>query len=280
MTAYCLIRKQPVYRQDAFVAGLKSAGFDVRVGTPVEPRPDDILLIWNRYGDFAYQAQRFEKAGARVLVAENGYMGAGGTAPKFDVTAGPQAGHYYALALGHHNGRGVWPTGDGSRWAALGVPLKPWGHGDYVLVCPNRSFGEPDRLMPSDWGELTVRALAKVTQRPVRLRQHPGNSTPARPLAEDLAGAHAVVIWHSSAGVHALVQGVPVVCMGPWWICKDASFDTLDAVQGGAWDQPWDTMYLDMFRLKALQRMAWAQWTIDEIASGEPFKRLLWHDGK
>jgi hypothetical protein len=28
-------------------------------------------------------------------------------------------------------------------------------------------------------------------------------------------------------------------------------------------------------RLRALQRLAWAQWTIEELRGGEPFRRLL-----
>lgn len=194
-----------------------------------------------------------------MLVAENGYLGAGGTSPKFDVHPdGPKAHHYYALSWSWHNGRGQWPTGGPERFAALGVELKPWRQGgDYILVCPNRSFGVGEQVMHPDWADRVAFKLRKIGHR-VLVRGHPGNNRPKRSLAEDLAGASEVWIWSSSAGVHALVEGIPVNCLAPYWICKGAGFGFSDGA-----------------RLPVMERMAWAQWTLAEIESGEPFRHLL-----
>ena len=43
--------------------------------------PGDVLVIWNRYSEMHLVASRAEAQGARVWVAENGYLGAGGTSP-------------------------------------------------------------------------------------------------------------------------------------------------------------------------------------------------------
>lgn len=262
--AYCMIRDYPVYRRDAFMAGLKAAGYDTRTGGPMNVRPDDVLCIWNRYGDMHNIATRVEQQGGIVIVAENGYVAPGGISPH--VT---EPREWYALAIGGHNGSGTWPVGGPERWDALGVDLKPWRtEGDHILVCPNRSFGRPGYIMPIDWPDKVVNRLRKVTNRPIRVRPHPGNGAHKTPLADDLKGAWAVCIWSSSAGVQSLIAGVPVIWCAPKWVCAGAGMNHLpindDALE-----------YDDADRLKAMRALAWAQFHHTEIASGFAFTSLL-----
>jgi hypothetical protein len=256
LPAYSLIRRQPHYRHEAFLSGLAAAGYEVRPGAPWWPAgPGHVLVIWNRYGDVERIADRFEKEGGTVLVAENGYLGKSGISPRDQAHAGVTGDTYYALSRHAHNGRGQWPEGGPGRWDALGITLQPVrSDGDYVLICPNRSFGMAGGIMPEQWAD---RIAAELKNERVRIRHHPGNHRSPVPLEHDLAGAKRVVIWSSSVGIQALLLGVEVDCRAPWWICKAAANSVEDA------------------RLPALQRMAWAQWTVDEIASGEPFRRLL-----
>ncbi len=263
--AYNLTRREIHYRHDAFSAGLRAAGYEVKTGGWNAARAGDVLLIWNRYGQYHEQAGKFEKAGGTVIVAENGYLG-----------VDENCHQLYAMARHGHNGAGDWPVGGPERFAALGVDLAPWrASGGHILVCPNRSFGMPGNIMPPDWGNDVRRRLAKVTKREIRLRPHPGNSAPRKPLAEDLAGAWACVIWSSSAGVHALAAGIPVVCEAPFWICKPAVLDRVADVEALDLTQPWERMGADATRLEAMRRLAWAQWRLSEIQSGEAFRRLL-----
>lgn len=264
MQAYCLIRNQPWYRCEAFVSGLESAGHRTQLKLPSHPSKNTLLVIWNRYGEAHEIACAVEAAGGKVIVAENGYLGAGGSSPKFDVHPhGPKDEHYYALSLSHHNGGGTWPTGGGARWDALGIELKPWRDGGgHMLVCPNRSFGIPGRMMHPDWAQRKADQLRK--QFPgveVRVRSHPGNNAPARPLSEDLKGACAVYVWSSTAGLHSLIEGIPTFCDAPFWIAKDAARESFDKPNPD--------------RLPVFQRLAWAQWTLREIYAGIPFRHLL-----
>jgi hypothetical protein len=263
--AYILIREAPWYRRDVFCSGLKAAGLEVMLRPPVKPGPDTVLVIWNRYTGNHELACQVEKAGGLVWVAENGYIGAGGGTPKFQVhPGGPQPGHYYSIAEGWHNGRGRAPAGGPERWAALGVTLKPWRTaGEHILVCPNRSFGVGEQVMHPDWGQRCAERLRARTARPVRLRVHPGNSAPPRPLSQDLAGAWAVVVWSSSVAVHALVEGIPAYIEAPYQIVKAAG-------ASGPVDNP-----VCPERLPVLERLAWQQWTCEEIAKGLPFALLL-----
>jgi len=135
--------------------------------------------------------------------------------------------------------------------------------------------------MPADWAQDVAARLRRITSREVRVRPHPGNSLPAKPLADDLAGAHACVIWSSSAGVHALVAGVPVVCEAPAWVCADCSYQKIETVrtlddlekvgdEGGEYAAVWSAR-----RIAALRRLAWAQFSVEEIESGYAFSCVL-----
>ncbi len=268
--AFCLIRSQPVYRRDAFMSGLRAAGYDAHTGAPYGVERGDVVLMWNRYAEFHEIACRAEAQGATVLVAENGYVGPGGVSPHSQAERS-----VYALAIGGHNGGGTWRVGGPERWAALGVPLKPWRtEGGHILVCPNRSFGRPDLIMPTRWAEDVKRRLEAATRREVRVRAHPGNAPAKVPLAEDLQGCWAMAIWSSSAGVAALTAGVPVLCEAPAWICKGGALDSVDAIEGWPSDEIRARAWTGI-RLAQLERLAWAQWHVEEIASGVAFRHLL-----
>lgn len=269
MRAYSLIRQAPFYRREAFAAGLKAAGYEVIEGQPGGAMPGDVLVIWNRYDGIHHIATRFENEGGTVLVAENGYLGIGGTIPKFDVHTpkGPEPHHYYSISIAWHNGRGRWFYGGPERFAALGVELKPWRtSGEHILICPNRSFGVGEQVMPTDWAERTAAKLRQETKRPIVIRRHPGNDRPKRPLSADLENAWAVVIWSSGAGIHALAAGIPVICCAPHWIMRGATAT-------GTIEDPIHPH--DLTRLANFEQMAWSQWRLDEIEKGLPFKALF-----
>lgn len=277
--AFCLVRSQPQYRREAFESGLKACGYELLSGGVWWPaRPGDVLVTWNRYGDQEQIADRFEKEGGTVLVAENGYLGRDEDGRQF-----------YAIARGGHNGQGWWPEGGPERWTRLNVDLRPLRRaGDYILVCPNREFGRRGFIQPWDWANTVARQIKRLTPMPVLIRPHPGNwqsHPPKVPLERDLERAYACVIWSSSCGVHALVAGVPVLCDCPAWICKDAAasswldlhqrLDDDNAPRRGALGRESAVAIEDERRRRALERLAWAQWTVDEIASGRPFALLL-----
>ncbi len=280
MKAYCLIRAQPVYRREAFLEGLKRAGLNVSNTLPSAPGPDDVLVIWNRYGDNHDLANRFEAGGGRVIVAENGYVGVN---PLQHRAHDEEGRRMLALSLHDHNGRGVWPYSDPraavdpSRWTGLGIDLKPMGghhaRGNKYLVAGQRGIGSPGRGSPPGWHDKVAAELRAQLKVPVQVRTHPGDNEPQIPLEKDLAGAWALVIWASGAGIKALIEGYPVAYACPWWICAGAGVryrsprDLEGAVKVGVFGEE--------TRLDALRRMAWAQWTVEELKSGEPFQRLL-----
>ncbi len=244
-------------RQRAVGAGLRACGFEVRTaygGEAINPRTD-CLVTWNlHHGAARAAAAVFESAGAPVIVCEEAYTRRLWPEPHF------------AMALGGHNGAGRWFPGGPERWARLGVALAPWRRdGAHILVCAARGMGSAEMREPRGWADDVCRRLQAVTRRPVRLRRHPGKGYSARPLEEDLAGAWAVVVWASNCATHALVTGIPVFYEAPHIVTAGAAQWDIGRIDAPAYSD----------RLPVFQDLAWAQWHIDEIANGEPFRHLL-----
>lgn len=262
-SAYNLTRSDMHYRHDVFSAGLRAAGYAVHRQLPATaPAPGDLLLIWNRYGSFHEQATRWEKAGGLVIVAENGYIG-----------RDAQGNQMYALARSGHNGSGTWRVGEEDRLPLLGLMLEPWQEaGRHIVVRAQRGIGSPTMASPPGWAGQMVAALRRRTKRPVVLAPHPGVGA-ERDMSHEqyLQGAHALVIWSSSVGVKALVLGVPVFYAAPYWIGTPAARAGIDRLE--------EPIRSDPARLEALQRIAWAQWSLAEIASGRPFQELVNGEG-
>lgn len=247
--ALCLLREDLHYRREAFCAGLRAAGHDV-VTHLHDPHTGDVLAIWNRYGRFHAEACRFERAGATVLVAENGYLGKHW-----------RGGEWFSMAVGHHGGAGRWRYGGPERWDGRGIDLAPWRQsGRETVILGQRSIGEPGLASPHGWER---NALCRLPAGPVRVRPHPGVSS-SNDLLEDLRDAQAVVTWSSGAALKALAAGIPVWRDSPWWI---------GAAAGVPIGEP--LMRDDDARLGMFRRMAWCTWEIDEIRSGEAFRWLV-----
>ncbi len=247
------LRESPHYRRDAFRAGLERVGFAAGHAPKANPSPEDILVVWNRSPHNDLIATRYEAAGARVIVVENGYIG-----------ADRQGHHLYAMALGNHAGAGTWTCGPGDRFGQLGIHLLPWRRaGKEIVVLPQRGIGAPGVAMPRDWTDSVLTRLRKVTDRPIKVRMHPGKDRTDPFL--DLKTAWAAVTWASGAGIKAIVYGIPVFHELPAWIGAPAAKLGIDTIE--------DPFLGD--REPMLQRLSWAQYTLAEIQSGEAFKWLL-----
>lgn len=259
--AICLIRDKAPYRRAAFAAGLDACGFKVEFAFPGRVACDDVLVIWNRYGTGARVADLFERAGRPVIVAENAYV------------PHPSGAPTYAIALDHHNGAGRWPVGGPERWASWGVELAPWrdpARPGVALVAPQRGIGPPGVAQPARWVERVLPEVAARARGGHIVRAHPGRHAPPVPLADHLAAAAVVVVWASRVGIEALLAGVPVVHGLERWIGAPAAGHGLKFVS--------DPRRGD--RLAMFERLAWAQWRLEEIAAGVPFRRLLLSGGQ
>lgn len=244
-----LVRDQLHYRRDAFETGLRRLGYKIAGANEVSRGGHgDALVTWNRYGANHRAATELASRGGIVLVTENNYLG--------DDLPGEKQ---YALSRDHHNGAGWWIEDGPERWDRLGIELKPWRKdGGETVVLPQRGIGEPGVAMPLAW--------AREAKRYGRVRPHVHGKANARPLADDLRKASAVVTWGSGAAIRALVWGIPVFHAMPRWISAQA------ARHVGLMDQ--GRMCDDAARLAMFRRLAWAMAPLSEIESGEAIDRL------
>lgn len=135
---------------------------------------------------------------------------------------------------------------DPARWAAvqqdMHVTPAPWrSSGNHILMCLQRDGGwSMAGFIVVDWALMTAKLLRKYTDRPIRIRPHPGDKkisvycseieTALRnhgvrdfavseatqvPLSRDFKHCWAVVNHNSSPAVAAAIEGIPVFLTDP-----------------------------------------------------------------
>ena len=134
---------------------------------------------------------------------------------------------------------------DPDRWAQIqaqcGVQLGPWRQsGNHILLCLQRDGGwSMVGWNVIDWALKNIIEIRKYSDRPIRIRPHPGDkkaskycerllklcqgrglpnitiSQPGSTLTDDFANCWAVVNHNSSPGVAAVIEGIPVILTDP-----------------------------------------------------------------
>ena len=166
------------------------------------------------------------------------------------------------IDLGYIRGRGHWQVSLGGlnrivpfacpqdRWDALGVSVAASG-GDpngYTLIAGQRPQDASHGLSVGEYN-------AWLAKQHGRVRLHPREAEPERSLAEDLAGAKVVRTLCSTAGLDALIAGVPAIAEMP----ERAIWGELSGPKLPSMAE----------RLAVFSRIAYGQWTLDEMRSGE-----------
>lgn len=205
----------------------------------------------------------YRKQGKDVIIMERGYLG-----DRF---------HWTSLAWNGLNGRATFPEypADSSRFEKH-FSMQPWKQGgDYVLIAgqvPGDASLQGINLMP--WYTDAARKAREAYGLPVLFRPHPqvaargykqkpGHTEPSTgTLAEALAGAAVVITWNSNTGVDSVLAGVPTVTGDEGSMAREVTGHEIGEMvrpDREAW----------------AHRLAWRQWTMDEIVSGEALVGLL-----
>jgi hypothetical protein len=164
------------------------------------------------------------------------------------------------------------------RWSRLGIELKPWREsGDHIVVFGQRGIGSPEMRSPPNWHRRIADELRQYTKRRIVVSEHPGKPACSDGVVEQtrelLKGAHAAVVWASGRGIRALVEGVSVFRCAPHWIAGYSAErkDLLECIDSK--DVPYARPLVH--RIATMKYIAKCQFTLAEISSGEPFRRLL-----
>lgn len=244
--------------QLALAEGLKAHG----VGVVISRSRIDTKFVacWGwRHG------QTLRAQGHEVLVLERGYLG-----DRFK---------WSSLAWNGLNGYGNFcnPPDDGGERFRQHYHMLPWRKtdGEYVLVMgqvPGDASLRGKNLMP--WYESVGVLAADAHQLPVKFRPHPNTESKGirqnprhcirsfEPLEDAISNAHVVITYNSNSAVDAIVRGVPAVAM-----------DQGSMAWGVTGRNVGDVVRPD--RESWAAQLAWCQWSMDEIQSGEALTRLL-----
>ena len=263
---------RPVF--DAFASSLSDAGHTV-----VDNSYDcDIGVIWSVlwHGRMAPNKKvwdDFATHNKKIIVLEVG---------------GLQRGTTWKVGIGGINREAYFgPKGnDDTRAKKLGLQLQPWtDNGDSIVIVGQHERSHQWRYNPnmSSWVSEQIRKIREHTDRDIVWRPHP--RFPVNNLEEDFknvfrqnpvqvqdtyddfdfscSGAYAVVNHSSNPATHSVINGVPVFVSQASLAYEvgNSNYDTINNP-----NKP--------DRSQWLNDIAYTEWTLEEIANGEPLNRL------
>lgn len=165
----------------------------------------------------------------------------------------------------------------------LDLTVQAWQtQGEHILICTQRNGGwSMSGLGVMDWLNQTIDQIRQYSDRPIRVRPHPGDKQARHYLqpdsrwklstmpniVDDLHRAWAVVTYNSSPGVVGAIQGVPVFVTDPVpqrsQAYPVANIDLSQIESPQTFDrQPW------------LERLAMSHWNFAELDSGAAWAHM------
>lgn len=177
---------------------------------------------------------------------------------------------------------------DNSQWQRiqndLGVSLKSYSpRNGHILVCIQRDGGFAMKTLdPLSWAEEKIKQIRAVTNRPIVVRPHPGESktlnfdrfnlpgvsvtnSNATTLLDSLAGAHSAVFFNSSASVAAVCEGVPVFVDDQSCVSWTVANKDISQIENPT----------EFDRTQWINDLAAAHWTDDDARQGRIYQKFL-----
>lgn len=266
------LNSKPVF--DSLTTGLKKLGHDI-----VE-NDEELAVIWSvlwsgRMQNNAKVYASSKKRNIPVMIVEVGNL-------KRNIT--------WRLCLDNINGEGKFANVnelDASRIKKLGVFLKEpkLNRGSNILIACQHQKSLQWQGLPSTeaWVRETVNNIRKYTDRKIIVRPHPRNMfnlslsdvtleypKKINSTYDDFDinyNVHAVINHNSGPAVQAAIDGTPIVCHS-----SSLAYPVSDLLE-------------NIEKIHLPQREEWflnlchTEWTLPEIESGEPIRKILSHLG-
>ena len=183
------------------------------------------------------------------------------------------------------------------RLTKLKIKMQPWRprtyQPKYILILGQNANSHQWRDMPpmQEWIEDTITKIRTVTDRDIRVRPHPRSPLDEKWIKDtirnyndvyfnrprevvgtydsfdydkQLSDAWCVVNWSSNPATQAVLNGVPVFT-GPESLASPVGNLNLKRIEDP--DMP--------DRQQWANNMAYTEWTVEEIADGEPLERIF-----
>lgn len=264
----------------AFAEGCRKTGLEVRARSFSEglfDTPGDYAVMFGTYKraiDFTRPRQELldhqKKHDRDTVVIDSGYV---------------KRDEYYMVGLNGLNGRADFRLGmemPGDRWEKLGVELKPKREDkpyNHVLLCGQVPWdASVQHTNHIEWLQGIANKLVNLTNRPTIFSRHPLSpsniylrgiqNAAASHLPTYLQGCHATICFNSNSGVESVIAGVPTLSFDEGSMVYDiSSHDLVDL------DDPYFPD--DETRRDWANDLAYCQWNIDEMRSGDAAKHIL-----
>jgi hypothetical protein len=177
----------------------------------VEVDPKDNSMFWGFVNNNLEMIKKLEARKQNFWFTDTPYFG------RFDNANLKPNNHYWRMCQNSIHAKFIKDI-KSDRFEKFGINVRqPDNTGTHILICPS-SASIHNYIDSSNWIDLTIEKLKRVTDRPIRLRHKPrgrGTSGPSEakvPLSEDLKDAWACVTSCSISAVEAVCMGKPVFC--------------------------------------------------------------------
>lgn len=229
---------------------------DVTIGEEYDPS-FDIHVFWGLKRQHYKDAV---KGGKPFVVVERGYLG-------------DRIKQWFSVGIGGLNGYADFNNQNvlGNRWTQW--EMQPWKEdGQYALVVGQVPHDASLYGIDIDqWAKMAVEQAKRVYS-DVRFRHHPEVKAKDRPdygvpvmqgsLPKVLADAKCVITYSSNTAVDAVLLGVPSITTIKGSMAWDVTSHNIED----------PLIYPD--RQEWLKRLAYTQWSIDEMRQGQPWRHL------
>jgi hypothetical protein len=231
----------------AMKAGLARHRIAVSVGDYDNPEPCDFAVIWGAPA----KHPRITQSAPHMLVMERGHL--------------PDRMIYTSCGWDGLARRGRYPlaTDWGMRWRPRwGDLMRPWrGTTGYALIIGQV---EGDAALAGLGMQRWVKEQTddlRAAGWDVRFRPHPLVARPERSLEADLTGAALCVTYNSTAGVEAVLAGVPTVTLDEGAMAWEVTSHAVPEIVRPA-REAW------------AHALAWTSYTLEEVAAGLAWEHL------
>lgn len=261
---------------DAFAAGVRTHADDTCELRPLQPHivvaACDVAVMVGVKSRELYQAHW--AAGIHVIYLDKGYT-------RHSIPGPVKVWEYWRTAIDAHHptGRLMRVARPDDRAERLGLVLQPWRKKGSRIVLAGSSLKYHDFYglrHPTTWAQKLVKQIQTVSELPIVYRPKPSwrEAVPIDgtefsrdgDITEVLENAWCLVTHGSNAVFEAAINGIPSVVLGDA-VAKPISSQTIEEIPN-----PKLASYAD--RHQWLANLAYCQWTLEEMASGEAWSIL------
>lgn len=245
--AYSWLKNPVVYETDhsisQYISRIVSSGFNCELRKIENYTEDTDAIMYGILRGCSEVMKKSQEINRNYVNIDHGYFTNREKNPYFRLTR--NARHYSYKLLD-------WPD---DRFKSHNLTIKEYNTtGNDIIILPPSSFwGQYSKIDYKKWTDNVLSLLKNKTDRTVIIKEKNG----VKPLSEYLKTAYVLIHYSSMGSVEALLEGIPVITLGPSFL-YDYTTNTLDDIEN-----------IKLFdRQKLFNNLAYNQFNLNEIFSG------------